>query len=105
MSVSQFSSTSFFLSKWAQEDKINNSGKSRIELDIVEDPSTREVCNGDNCSLFYDSVNDEYITTGKCTRNTFCTETRIMKDGFFVETGLISQTINCVNYNHQIKNW
>jgi len=100
-----FNSTSFFLSKWAEDKPEKKPRLRRIELDIVEDPSVREVCQGGNCSLFYDSDEQDYITAGACQRQSFCTETRILKDGLFVKTGNVSSTNKCVNYDHQLKMW
>lgn len=77
----------------------------RIELDIVEDPSVREVCQGKQCSLFYDEDASEYLTAGNCERDSFCTETRIIKDGLFLKKGTISSTNQCVNYDDQLNPW
>ena len=77
----------------------------QIELDIVEDPSTREVCQGTSCSLYYDTSSTDYVTSGNCSRNSLCTETRIMKDSLYVRQGVISNTNKCVNYGTQLKDW
>lgn len=104
MTSSQFYSTSFFLSQWAQDDNLDKK-RSLIELDIVEDPNTREVCSGSSCSLFFDSKSGDYVSTGKCNRGTLCTETRILKDGLFIQEGQISTTSQCVNFDIQLNRW
>jgi hypothetical protein len=102
---SQFS-TSFFLSQWAQEeDKVPAAARRRIELDVVEDPHSREVCVGHNCSLYYNSDSEDYITMGKCARASLCTESRIIKDRLYIKDGNISRTVDCLNYEKQLLNW
>lgn len=106
MSSSNFKSTSFYLSQWANntEEKPVRTRK-KIELEVVEDPSARKVCNGNSCSLYYDTKNSGYVPTGSCSRSTLCTETRIIKDSLFLKEGNVSNTLNSVHYDHQLHNW
>lgn len=103
--TSTFNSTVFFLSKLGQEETKKRPGMRQIELDIVEDPHTRQVCQGASCNLYYNDHSTGYLTTGNCQRSSLCTETRILKDSLFLEQGNISNTTSCVNFDVQLKTW
>ena len=100
-----FSSTSFLLQKWSNNADKKLSNMRRIELDIVEDKSTREVCRGSNCSLFYDNKSNEYMTMGNCKKNILCTQTKMIKDSLFLTTGVHSITNESMNFSEQLSNW
>lgn len=100
-----FSSTSFLLQKWSNEDESKLQNLRRIELDIVEDTSIREVCRGAKCSLFYDNNISDYVTMGECKKDILCTQTKIIKDSLFVTKGSHSITNDSMNFSTQLRNW
>ena len=89
-----FSSTSFLLQN-GQMRIIENSNMRRIELDIVDDNTSREVCRGSNCSLFYDNKSNDYLTMGNCKKEKLCTKINFIKDSIFISKGIQSST--CIN--------
>lgn len=105
--MSNFQSTSFYLNQWSNKSlaKIEINRRDPILLDIVESTSTREVCKGDGCGLFYESDDQSYQTVGDCVRTTLCTETRILRDKVYVKTGSNSNTVNCISHPNQLKTW
>ncbi|MHA2253197.1 MAG: hypothetical protein ACXAD7_22740 [Candidatus Kariarchaeaceae archaeon] len=107
MKSTQFRSSSFYLSQWASEEQSvqTPSRPDPIALDIVESQTTRQVCEGTNCSLYFDQAVDIYQTIGCCQRSTLCTEARILKDKLYVKKGSVSNTIHSVNHENQLLNW
>lgn len=107
MSNKNFYSTSFYLSKWSSVSKSikKPSRPNPIELDITNSKDTRKVCEGTQCTLFYDKSINTYQPLGSCQRSIFCTETRIIKDTLYVKQGEVSNTLDSINYENQLLNW
>ena len=105
--MASFRSTSFYLSQWAnKEDEPPESVRMKpLLLDIVESTDTREVCKGQMCALYYNMKSKEYESFGNCIRKTLCTETRIIRDAYFIKTGSVAETLNSINHADQLNNW
>ena len=105
--MSKFESTSFYLARWAEKAKETPEPvkKTQMILDIVQNNDIRLVCKGTDCALYYNQGNGNYENFGSCTRKTFCTETRIMKDAYYLKTGSVASTLNSINHPEQLKNW
>ena len=105
--MSTFRSTSFYLAQWANKTEKAPEAviKSPLFLDIVESVDTREVCKGDQCALYYNEKSQSYENFGDCVRKSLCTETRIVRDIYFLKTGSISATLNSISHPNQLKNW
>ncbi|MHA2032100.1 MAG: hypothetical protein ACW99A_13745 [Candidatus Kariarchaeaceae archaeon] len=105
--MSTFRSTSFYLSQWANktEEPPEPVKKSPILLDIVESEETREVCQGDQCALYYNQETATYENFGGCVRDSLCTEMRIVRDAYFLKTGSVAETLNSINHPDQLNNW
>lgn len=105
--MSKFQSTAFYLAQWAnkEQEKPEIVAKSPVLLDIVENEDTRQVCKGDNCALYYNRESKDYENIGSCKRNTLCTETRILRDAYYIKTGSNSTALNCINHPKQLKSW
>lgn len=105
--MSTFRSTSFYLSQWANktEEAPEAVRKSPLLLDIVESTETRKVCKGDCCALYYNNKTNTYENFGGCTRASLCTETRIIRDAYFLKTGSVAETLNSISHPNQLNNW
>lgn len=101
MSRSTFQSTRFYLSVWSEVEEQ----KEKSPETNVYSTSLRTVCSGSNCKLRYCPSNKEYIPQGRCKRDDLCTELRILKDAKFLDSGITSESIHAVNFEHDIKNW
>jgi hypothetical protein len=107
MTNPQFRSSSFYFAQWASEERKlrEPSRPDPKELDVVESTTSRQVCEGSQCSLFFDQIDETYQPLGACDRGTLCTEARILKDLYYVRTGSISATNGGINYESQLLNW
>ncbi|MCE7735303.1 MAG: hypothetical protein GPJ54_10525 [Candidatus Heimdallarchaeota archaeon] len=105
--MSTFRSTSFYLAQWANKTEKAPEAvrKSPLLLDIVQSTDTREVCKGEQCALYHNSKTNSYENFGGCVRKSLCTETRIIKDAYFLKTGSVSATLNSISHPKQLKNW
>ena len=105
--MASFRSTSFYLSQWAsKEEKTPEIVRQKpLLLDIVESTDTREVCKGQCCALYYNIKTKEYENFGNCERKTLCTESRIIRDAYFIKTGSVAETQNSINHADQLNNW
>ncbi len=105
--MSSFRSTSFYLAQWAnkEEEPPETVRQKPLLLDIVESTDTREVCKGSVCALYYNMKTKEYENFGNCVRKTLCTETRIVRDAYFIKTGSVAETLNSISHADQLNNW
>lgn len=103
--ASNFNSTMFMLQKWSNEDNRKFDTVRTIELDIVNDNTSREVCRGADCSLFYDNENNDYLTMGNCKKENLCTKINFIKDSIFISKGIQSSTCESLNFSKHLKNW
>ncbi len=102
----QFHSTAFYLDQWAGENKtIESTRPNPVIEDIKANENNRRVCKGSECSLYFNKIVGNYHSLGCCERNNLCTEARILKDKLFIKEGLISNTMNSLNYEIQLLNW
>lgn len=103
MSTLKSHSLTFLISQWSSN---NNEEPIEPSLEWKEDlTKLRNVCCGKNCRLDYDNDQLIYKPSGSCSRSTFCTETKIMKDSLFLKEGQVSETINSINFGIQLKTW
>ena len=105
--MSKFQSTAFYLSQWANktQEEPDLIKQSPAILDIVESDVTRQVCKGEKCALYYNQESKEYENIGGCKRNTLCTESRIMRDAYFIKTGYNSTALSSIDHPQQLKSW
>ena len=105
--MASFRSTSFYLSQWANKDDgpPETVKHKPLLLDIVESTDTREVCKGECCALYYNMKTNDYENFGNCSRKTLCTETRIIRDAYFIKTGSVAETLNSINHADQLNTW
>jgi len=105
--MSKFQSTSFYLAQWANKSAPvpNPNKRDPVLIDIVENHTSRRICVGNTCGLYYESKDKMYQTVGDCKRNTLCTEMRIIKDKLYLKSGSESNTAKCIDYPSQLKSW